>query len=142
MKLDLKARGREDREARVLHFNLVGEDRHRLLGRNQSSPRTLEALERVLQEVLGRRGSRQQVYIDTEDMRAKQTAKLTELADALAQTALRQGRPIMVAGLNDFERRVIHQRVTEGQEVATESDGVGIFRKLRLWPVAERTPRS
>ena len=131
MNLDLKAKGRFDGDNYV--FNVSGPDTEDIIGRSRQTPRLFTAMQTLLAEHLGRE-ARGKVLIDVGGFKKKRQGRLTSVADKLGETARKVGKPLTVAGLGRFERRVIHQHLEGESSVKTESVDHGIFRKLRVNP--------
>lgn len=131
MELDLKVKGSKDGDNFV--YNVTGSDAESLVGRSRQSPRTLSALQTLLAESLGRE-TRGKVLVDIGGYKQKQKSRLTNMADQLGKAVEKTGKPLKIAGLNSYERRVIHQHLDDLGDVDTESVDQGIFRKLRVMP--------
>lgn len=127
MKLDLEADGSRDGDDLV--FDVTGADADDLIGRSRRSPRLLSSIQVLLSEHLGDVGG---VLVDVGGFKKKRQSQLVGVADRLGETVQRIERSLTVAGLNSYERRVIHQRLADVDGVNTESVGHGIFRKLRV----------
>ena len=133
MALNVTAQTRQ--EGKTLHIDLVGPDSLQLLGATQSSPKALEAVQTVVRAALTDEGSSKfSIIADVGGFRQKRTDRLNAIAGKLAETAAKAGQPIVVAGLNSFERRVVHHALENNEQIKTESEGHGSFRKLRLQP--------
>ena len=57
------------------------------------------------------------VVVDCEDYREKREGTLNELAEKLANKAVRTGRKIQLEPMNPFERRIIHTALSENRAV-------------------------
>lgn len=131
MNLDLDVEGKKDGENYV--FNVSGDDAEALIGRSRQSPRLLKSLQTLLSEHLGK-AARGNVVVDLGGFKQKRTSRLESIADQLRDAAKRTGQPVKIAGFNSFERRVVHQHLSDDRSVDTESVEKGIFRKLRVFP--------
>ena len=131
MNLKLKARGQESDG--TFTFNISGDDADDLIGSSRQSPRTLTALQTLLAEHVGRE-YRGKIHVDIGGYKQKRQQRLESIADQLGEAVRRTGRRLKIAGLNSFERRVIHQRLADANDVDTESIDQGIFRKLQVNP--------
>lgn len=74
------------------------------------------------------------VVVDCEDYREKREGTLNELAEKLANKAVRTGRKIQLEPMNPFERRIIHTALSENTEVKTESEGKEPNRYIVIVP--------
>lgn len=131
MNYDLSAEASFDGDNYV--FDITGPDAEDLVGRSRQSPRLLSSIQTLLSEHLGK-DARGKVVVDIGGFKQKRTSRLTSIADQLGKAVEASGRPLKIAGLNSFERRVIHQHLDDDTAVMTESVDHGIFRKLQVKP--------
>lgn len=131
MNLEVKASFAVDGDNVV--FNISGSDADELVGRSRQSPRVVSAIQTLLSEHLGR-SMRGKVVVDIGGFKQKRKEYIASVADQLAKTSRKIGKSITVAGLNSYERRVIHQRLDGADDLDTKSVDHGIFRKLQVFP--------
>jgi len=122
-------------EGNVVRFDLDGTDAQTHLVQGNAVTR-LDALQTWLQAVIFESDSPQnvEVSLDVNGFRQRRTEQLDVLAGELAKSIGTLGKSVVVAGLNSFERRVVHRALEKEKGVQTESEGFGAFRKLRLEP--------
>lgn len=133
MELDIDAEFVEETDDRV-SVNLDGPDAERLLGRGKTGPKALEAVETIVSRVFAGHPRSNDIYLDVNGAREARTERLEDVADDLADQAVKLTKNVTISGLNSSERRVIHHRLREDDRVETESVGEGIFRRLRIEP--------
>ena len=73
------------------------------------------------------------ISVDATEMRK---TYLLSLADKLAQQSIEMNKPISVPPLNSFERRMIHEYLSHGKKVQTESVGDGRLKKIIISPLS------
>jgi len=134
MELQITATSTYDKNTKTLNFDLEGDGRGRLLGRRGTSPVTVEGIEKLMGDVLEIEDTNYTIHIDVDGFRRRRQVALETLAAKLADKASEVERGFVVAGMNDFERRVVHRALTDDKRVRTESLGYGTFRKLRVDP--------
>jgi len=134
MEVEVEPKSRYDKEDKTLYFELSGEGAQSLLGANGASPRVLEAMEKVLQQFLGLDDTDYQVHIDVDNFRETRSVRLRALAGQLATLSKDLDKAITIAGMNEFERRVVHRALSDAGDIETDSHGYGTFRKIRLQP--------
>ena len=102
----------------------------------------LDALQALASAVanIGREDYKRLV-VDCEDYRAKREETLTQLANRLAEKAVRTGRKINLEPMIPFERRVIHTALVDNTEVKTESEGKEPNRYVVIVPNELRDER-
>lgn len=84
------------------------------------------------------------VVVDCENYRGKREDTLVNLAEKLAEKAVRQGRNISLEPMGPYERRVIHSALAASEVVTTTSEGKEPNRYVVIVPneKKEQRPRS
>jgi spoIIIJ-associated protein len=72
--------------------------------------------------------------VDAEGYRGRREDALTDLAQRLAEKALKTGRPVAAEPMSAHDRRLIHVALVDHQAVTTESEGEGLFRRVVIFP--------
>ena len=101
-------------------LNIHSREAGRLIGRDGH---VLEDLQYLLNRILSRTDAEApNVIIDVEGYRQKEKqdflGRIRELADEVRRT----GRPMVLAPMNSFDRRLVHQAFAEDPEIATHSE--------------------
>ena len=128
----------EHREPGRLTLEILSDDPAIVIGKHGS---TLESLQMITNIHVGRINSEEQplrVVLDTEDYRYRREQSLLRMANRVAHEVRRTGRPRLLAPLNPFERRLIHTALGELGGVATESEGDGLYKQIRVSYHGER----
>lgn len=111
-----------------LRINLVGDKMGILIGRRGQ---TLDAIQYLTSLAVNKEGEDyQRIIIDTENYRDKRQRTLEDLADKMANKALRYGRRISLEPMNPAERRIIHARLQNNPNVTTYSEGQDPYRYI------------
>lgn len=131
MKLDLNAEGRLENGG--LLFNIIGPDSDTFVGTTRKSPRALISIQTLLSEAMPRFDAND-LIVDLGGFQKDRQERLEEIARKLGETSRSINKSVTVAGLNNFERKVIHQALADVDDLETESIDHGIFRKLRVYP--------
>lgn len=121
----------DQREEGRLTLDILADDPAIVIGKHGA---TLEALQLICNIHAGRinDGAPVRVILDTEDYRYRREQSLLRMANRVAQEVRRTGRPRLLAPLNPFERRLIHSALGEMGGVATESEGDGLYKQIRV----------
>jgi spoIIIJ-associated protein len=121
----------DQREEGRLTLDILADDPAIVIGKHGA---TLEALQLISNIHAGRinDGAPVRVILDTEDYRYRREQSLLRMANRVAQEVRRTGRPRLLAPLNPFERRLIHTALGELDGVATESEGDGLYKQIRV----------
>lgn len=82
------------------------------------------------------------VVVDCEDYRAKREETLVNLANKLADKAVRQGRDVSLEPMSPYERRVIHSTLASSEKVTTTSEGKEPNRHVVIVPNEKKPSRN
>ena len=74
------------------------------------------------------------VVVNCENYREKLEETLKNLANRIAEKALKYGKKFSLEPMNPFERKVIHSALSENEHVKTESEGVEPNRYVVVVP--------
>ncbi|EIJ80149.1 single-stranded nucleic acid binding R3H domain protein [Bacillus methanolicus PB1] len=120
-------------EGKQVSFLLSGEKIALLIGKRGQ---TLNSLQYLTQLVINRFSDQYiTVLLDAEDYRTRRNETLVQLAERLAQKALKSGRDVALEPMPSFERKVIHTALANNARVKTYSDGVEPHRYVVISPV-------
>lgn len=115
-----------------LYIELSSDDSGILIGKHG---RTLDALQFLLNLLIDsklRNGRR--IMVDVESYRAKRQQSLTRLAKGVAEKVHRSQQSVLLEYMNPYERRIIHLALETDEHVFTESDGNGVYKRVRIIP--------
>ena len=121
----------DQREEGRLTLDLLADDPAIVIGKHGG---TLESLQLISNIHAGRinEGPPVRIILDTEDYRYRREQSLLRMANRVANEVRRTGRPRLLAPLNPFERRLIHTALGDVAGVATESEGEGLYKQIRV----------
>ncbi len=101
-------------------LNVRSREAGRLVGRDGQ---VLEDLQYLLNRILNRsEEGAANVIIDVEGYRQKEKQDFLERIRELAEQVRRTGRPLVLAPMNSFDRRLVHQAFAEDPDIATQSE--------------------
>lgn len=126
----------EDEEISV---DIFGEDEGLL---KTKEGRFLSALQTYLNRVVRHHFGEEAVFIrlDSGHFFEDKEQRLLDLADKLKQKALSTGRPVYLKkSLSPFQRRKVHQFLTEGGAVKTSSVGDGFYKNICITPTSSKS---
>src|SRR3954469_20650937 len=96
---------------------------------------TLDASQYVINRIISKKpNDGPGVVVDAEGYRGRREDSLVDLANRLADKAIKTGRPVPVEPMNPHDRRIVHVTLKEHPGVTTESDGEGLFRRVVIYP--------
>jgi spoIIIJ-associated protein len=112
-------------------LNIHTREAGRLIGRDGQA---LEDLQYLLNRILNRNDeSAPNVIVDVEGYRQKEKQDFLGRVRELADQVRRTGRPIALAPMNSFDRRLVHQAFAEDPEIATQSEeGTARLKQITL----------
>src|SRR3989344_7111024 len=127
---DLKYR-RQENEYRV-HISTKSTESMEMLCQQEDF---LQSLQYILWLVYRKHHKEQDPALISVDATEMRKTYLLSLADKLAQQSIEMNKPISVPPLNSFERRMIHEYLSHGKKVQTESVGDGRLKKIIISPL-------
>ncbi|GIX41519.1 MAG: RNA-binding protein [Leptospiraceae bacterium] len=83
----------------------------------------------ILNKILSKN---KRVLVDVAHYREKRKAYLQKLARNLANKVSSTGRSYLMTPLNPYERRIIHLELEKDKRVTTESEGNGLYKRVRI----------
>jgi len=114
-----------------LVFNIISTDAI-LIGRNG---RTIDAIQNLtMQMVTNNLNNYYRFYIDVNGYKDKKRIRLEKLAKYTARDVARTKVEIKLDPMNSYERRIIHNILTESKDVCTESIGEDPNRYIVVKP--------
>ena len=123
-----------------IFVDIFGEDEGLL---KTKEGRFLLALQTYLNRVVQHHFFGQSVFVrlDSGNFFEEKEQRLLDLADKLKQKALSTGRPVYIKkALSPFQRRKVHQFLTEDGEVRTSSVGEGFYKNICITPSSGNQP--
>lgn len=127
VKVDVK------KEGKWVQFELIGKNLGLLIGKRGQ---TLNSLQYLTQLVLNRYSDHYfNVLLDAEDYRKRRKQTLVQLAERLAQKAIKTGLAVELEPMPSHERKAIHTALVENKQVTTFSKGEDKQRHIVISPV-------
>lgn len=123
-------------EAQVAHsiegdnaaLDVTGEDLGVLIGRRGQ---TLDALQELTRTAVQRRlRTRVRLMVDVEGYRARRRDSLAEYARSIAERAKARGTEIELEPMSSWDRKIVHDAVSDIEGVVSFSEGVDPERKV------------
>lgn len=99
--------------------------------------RTLEALQFMTNLVVEKiTGEQPKILLDIENYRDRRAQHLMEIAKKTGEYVLKTGKSRLLDPLNPYERRLVHMALQDNEHVKTESEGNGVYKRVRVFRVA------
>lgn len=121
------------REGKYVLFQLESEKAALLIGKRGQ---TLNSLQQLTQLVLNKSAKQfLLVKIDVENYRERRQVALEQLADRMADKALRLNQRMEFEPMQSYERKIIHNQLANRLDIETYSEGTEPNRYLVIVPV-------
>ena len=121
------------RREKYIKVNMISDNSSILIGKNG---RTMSALQDLLrQSIQTKLNARVNIILDTNDYKEKQQKNIERLAVKLAKDVVKTGIEVKMDRMNSFERRLVHNRLTNFKGVTTESTGEEPNRCVVIKPI-------
>ena len=119
-------------DRRSIRVDVRGRDLSALIGRHAE---TLNAFQYISSLIVGKEtGQFVQLVVDVEGFRARREKQLRQMAQRMADQALKMGRRVAMEPMSAAERRIVHMELQGHPAVTTESTGEEPRRKVTIVP--------
>lgn len=119
-------------DRRSIRVDVRGRDLSALIGRHAE---TLNALQYVASLMVGKEAQEfVQLSVDVEGFRARREKQLRQMAQRMADQAMKMGRRVAMEPMSAAERRIVHMELQGHPAVTTESTGEEPRRKVTIVP--------
>lgn len=118
---------------KYIKVNMISDNSSILIGKNG---RTMSALQDLLrQSIQSKINARVNIILDTNDYKEKQQKNIERLAVKLAKDVVKTGIEVKMDRMNSFERRLVHNKLTNFKGVTTISEGEEPNRCVVIKPI-------
>jgi spoIIIJ-associated protein len=116
-------------------IDVYGKDLGIAIGKNGKN---MEAIEYIVNLVARRKNILDRsVSIDIKDYKRKKYDIIKNLAIRMAKKAVKEGRKIVLKPMPSYERKIIHDALSENKEVKTKSKNKEPYRRIIIYPNKE-----
>ena len=116
-----------------IKVNMLSDNSSILIGKNG---RTMSSLQNLLrQAIYSRSGIKVNVILDANEYKEKQEKNIERLAVKLAKDVVKTGIEVKMDRMNSYERRLVHNRLSNFKGVTTISEGEEPNRCVVIKPV-------
>jgi len=124
------------REDNNLTFNLSGEKIAMVIGKRGQ---TLNAIQHLVQVMFNRQSSEfYRIVVDAEGYRSRRAETLKQLANRLADKAIKIRKNVTLEPMPSYERKIIHSVLQDNPRVETHSDGSDPNRFVIIKPIQKK----
>ncbi len=111
-----------------IYVDIQGENVNYLIGYRGEN---INAFQTILSSIANKKSSAKiRVYLDIAGYREKRQKTLEELAEKIARTVVRTGKPVTLEPMTAYERKIIHTKLQSHSKVETVSKGEEPYRKV------------
>lgn len=119
-------------DRRSIRVDVRGRDLSAMIGRHAE---TLNAFQYIASLIVGKESQQfVQLVVDVEGYRARREKQLRQMAQRMADQALKMGRRVAMEPMSAAERRIVHMELQGHPAVTTESTGEEPRRKVTIVP--------
>ena len=121
------------RKDNYIKLTLHSSDNSILIGRDG---RTLSSLQNLIRtSVSNQTGIYFNIILDVENYKVKKEHNIERLAKKLAKEVLRTKEPIAMDSMNSYERRLVHNALSNFKGITSDSEGEEPNRRIVIKPV-------
>ena len=111
-----------------IYVDIEGEDVNYLIGYRGENKNSLQT---ILKSIANKKSTEKiRVYLDIAGYREKRVKTLEDLAEKIARTVVRTGKPVTLEPMTAYERKIIHTKLQTHSKVETFSKGEEPYRKI------------
>ena len=111
-----------------IYVDIEGEDVNYLIGYRGEN---INSLQTILTSIANKKSTAKiRVYLDIAGYREKRVKTLEDLAEKIARTVVRTGKPVTLEPMTAYERKIIHTKLQTHSKVETFSKGEEPYRKI------------
>lgn len=100
--------------------------------------RTLDAIQFLVNLLLNRELKRKKrILVDVAKYRERRSDYLKKLARNIANRVAKSGKSFLLEAMNPYERRIVHLEIEDDGRVTTESEGNGLYKRVRVMRIAD-----
>ncbi|MDD3519720.1 MAG: KH domain-containing protein [Actinomycetota bacterium] len=116
-------------------INIYGKDLGIAIGKNGKN---MEAIEYILNLYVKRKNlSDKSITIDIKDYKKKKFEIIKNLALKMAGKAIKEQKKIILKPMPSYERKIIHDVLSDNKEVKTKSKNKEPYRRIIIYPLKE-----
>ncbi len=120
---------------RKIDINMTSDNNQILIGKNGQTLKSLETM--VRQFALNKYHYHLSINLDVENYKEMRDKKLVTLAKKLAKEVVATQMEVKLEDMNSYERRIVHNALTDYKGVTTISEGEDPNRHVIIKPIAK-----
>ncbi len=120
------------RKENYIKVNMLSDNSSILIGKNG---RTMSAIQDLLRQSISKTGIKVNIILDANEYKEKQQRNIEKLAVKLARDVVKTNIEVKMDRMNSYERRLVHNKLTNFKGVTTISEGEEPNRCVVIKPV-------
>lgn len=131
-----------EEKADCLFFDIASENAGILIGKKGQ---TLDAIQSLVEKIVNKHNphdAKIRVQVDVGGYLENRKANLEKLAERLAEKSKRLRKPICLAQMSAYGRKIVHLALKDDPDIRTKSKGEGYLRKLVIFPQRDSRQRQ
>ena len=133
--MNLKVEFETSKRENYIKINMISDNNAILIGKNG---RTIESLQLLLkQSIQSKLGIKINIILDSNGYKEKQQKNIERLAIKLARDVIKTKVEVKMDSMNSYERRLVHNALTDFKGVTTISEGEEPNRCVIIIPTEE-----
>jgi spoIIIJ-associated protein len=118
------------RETNKTGFKIVSRHSPLIIGKKG---KTLDSLQLIANIYAGRIGNPEiHIVLDSENYRLRREESIVRMAYDVADRVRANRSSLLLEPMNPFERRIVHTTLCDASDVATRSEGEGMYKQVRV----------
>lgn len=111
-----------------IFIDFLGDDINYLIGYRGD---VLNSIQNIISSIANKNSTEKiKVFVDMQGYREKRKNALEELAVKISKTVIKTGKSITLEPMTSYERKIIHSKLQENDQVKTFSKGEDPYRKV------------
>lgn len=133
--LDENATVEVETKENEITYSVKGEKLGKLIGYHGEN---IQALQMLLSGIKTRGEGPVRLYLDIDGYKANRNQSIVDLANKVAEQAIKIERNIHLDPMSAYDRRIVHTTLQDRDDVTTESTGEGEKRHVVIKPIFKR----
>ena len=125
----------EIRDDGKLYLEMSSTHAGHIIGRKGKTLESLQFLVNLMVEKFLKEPPK--ILLDIEQYRSRRENQITSMAIKSAEQVVKSGKSKLLNPLNPYERRLVHVALQERDDVTTESQGNGVYKRVRILPLGD-----
>ena len=124
----------------AVRYTLVGEDMNLF---TEDKGRLLDSIQHVLVKSINKNSEHSiNIVVDADDFKREREEHIKSYVSKICSTVRKSNRPYILKPLNPSERRMVHILVKAEGDLTSESQGEGLYKKIKISKVSNNGTKT